>query len=85
MRGGEIILTAEQRGFARTHMAIPGERAAGALDLVFMYRREQAGTHRWLVDDAGVVVETTWFSADDPTRRRPGRRERAPMPPACSI
>ena len=73
MNAGEIVLTAGQRRFAQAHMAVPGERAAGAPHLVFMYHRDEAGTHRWLVDEFGWVIERTWFSVYDAPPRGPGR------------
>jgi hypothetical protein len=55
-------LSEPQRRFAQEHHARAGERAAGDERLVFMYRRDERGTHRWLIDDAGQVYDSAWFA-----------------------
>jgi hypothetical protein len=54
-------LTPAQRRFARVNDATPGAAAASDDRLVFMYRDELSGTHRWLVDELGHTVESEWF------------------------
>jgi hypothetical protein len=50
-------LSREQRRFGEEHEATPGMHAGGRGQLVFFYRHERSGTHRWLVDADGEVVD----------------------------
>jgi hypothetical protein len=54
-------LTAAQRAFAHKHDATPGFRSE-ASDKVFLYQRGARRTIRWLIDGAGLVVDSTSFA-----------------------
>jgi hypothetical protein len=54
-------LTAAQIMFANDNQAVPAVRSAQDPRLVFMYRDEEHRTSRWLVDDAGLVVDVASF------------------------
>ena len=53
-------LTDAQRAFAATHHAAPGFRSDSS-DAVFVYRFGPRRTSRWLIDSAGLVVESASF------------------------
>jgi hypothetical protein len=53
-------LTDAQRAFAHTHRATPGFRSEVS-DAVFVYQHGARKTTRWLVDAAGMVVESASF------------------------
>jgi hypothetical protein len=57
-----IELTPEQLLFAEREHAVPG--VCGVLDCesVFMYREEELGAWRWLVDARGRIVDRERFS-----------------------
>jgi hypothetical protein len=54
-------LTHAQREFAQSHQATPGFRSE-LLDAVFVYQLGARRTTRWLVDGAGVVVDSASFA-----------------------
>jgi hypothetical protein len=54
-------LTAAQFAFAARHRAVPAVRSAQDPRMVFMYRDETHRTSRWLVDDAGTVIDIASF------------------------
>jgi hypothetical protein len=54
-------LTAAQRAFADSHQAMPGFRSELS-DAVFLYGRSPRRTTRWLVDAAGLIVDTRSFA-----------------------
>jgi hypothetical protein len=54
-------LTDAQRAFALAHHATPGFRSELSDD-VFVYRGGDRRSTRWLVDSAGLIVETTSFA-----------------------
>lgn len=54
-------LTSAQWRFADEHMAISGSRAVADQRLVFLYREDWFGAVRWLVDEAGRVVDAQVF------------------------
>src|SRR5712664_3804449 len=62
-------LTDAQRAFAETHQATPGFRSQRS-DAVFMYQFGDRRTARWLVDAAGLVVDSASFTARLPRRPR---------------
>ena len=53
-------LTDAQRAFADSHQAMPGFRSEFS-DAVFLYGRGAERTTRWLVDAAGLIVDTRSF------------------------
>lgn len=61
-RQSSVELTPEQRLFAEREHAVPG--VCGVLDResVFMYREEELGAWRWLVDGSGRIVDRERFS-----------------------
>ena len=64
-------LTLAQREFAEHNQAVPAVRSAQDPRMVFMYRDEPRRTSRWLVDEAGEVVDSAMF------HRRPTRAVRS--------
>jgi hypothetical protein len=70
--GATIIdsLTEPQREFAEQYRAIPAVRSAQDPRMIFMYRDEPYRTSRWLVDEAGDVIDSAMF------HRRPTRAVR---------
>jgi hypothetical protein len=62
MRGdvADLPLSRGQQTFAREHDATPAWRA-GDSSAVFMYRVAREQTTRWLVDEAGRVLEFCVF------------------------
>jgi hypothetical protein len=58
----EHHLSLAQQRFAHEHHATPGGHAAGDEHLIFMYRRDHDGTHRWLVNAGGAIFESVLFS-----------------------
>ena len=54
-------LTDAQRAFADAHQATPGFRSE-SLDAVFVYQFGARRTARWLVDAAGLVVDSASFT-----------------------
>lgn len=54
-------LTSAQREFAQSHQATPGFRSE-TLDAVFVYQLGARRTTRWLVDSAGLVVDSASFA-----------------------
>jgi hypothetical protein len=54
-------VTAQQLRFAEHHAAVIGTHSACDGSLVFVYRDDDAGTKRWLVDKAGHVLESERF------------------------
>jgi hypothetical protein len=54
-------LTAAQFAFAERNRAVPAVRSAQDPRMVFMYRDEAHRTSRWLVDDAGIVIDVASF------------------------
>jgi hypothetical protein len=54
-------LSAAQASFAREHDARPGMHADDDDRMVFLYRNSPWATYRWLVDDAGRLVDATAF------------------------
>ena len=54
-------LTTAQRAFAQAHQATPGFRSE-ILEAVFVYQLGARRTTRWLVDGAGVVVDSASFA-----------------------
>ena len=59
-------LSAAQIRFAHEHHAHAGGHAASDDRLVFMYRRDDAGTRRWLVGEMGQVFDSAWFAERSP-------------------
>ena len=55
----QLRLSPAQLAFAQAHKAIPGVRPPYDEQLIFLYRSGEWSTHRWLVDTAGQVVEST--------------------------
>ena len=55
-------LTDAQRAFAETHHAAPGLRSESS-DAVFVYRFGARRTSRWLIDAAGLVVDSASFKS----------------------
>jgi len=55
------LLTEAQRQFAREHHANPVLRSDSDGRMIFMYRNDELGTSRWLVDPAGKVVDSAVF------------------------
>ncbi|MDX6659762.1 MAG: hypothetical protein QOJ55_584 [Solirubrobacteraceae bacterium] len=53
-------LTDAQRAFAETHHAAPGLRSESS-DAVFVYQYGSRRTSRWLVDAAGLVLDSASF------------------------
>ena len=53
-------LTDAQRAFAETHHAAPGFRSESS-DAVFVYEFGARRTSRWLIDAAGLVVDSASF------------------------
>jgi hypothetical protein len=54
-------LSAAQDQFAQEHHATPGGHPFGNDRMLFMYRRDTQGTHRWLVDEVGRIFDSAWF------------------------
>jgi hypothetical protein len=54
-------LTHAQRAFADSHQATAGFRSEFS-DAVFLYGRGARRTTRWLVDSAGLIVDTRSFA-----------------------
>lgn len=54
------VLSMAQMRFAREHRARPGRATAGH-GRVLLYREEQGGTMRWLVDSAGEVLDSVFI------------------------
>jgi hypothetical protein len=54
-------LTDAQRQFASVQRARPVLRSSRDSRMIFMYRTDELGTSRWLVDHAGRVVESAVF------------------------
>jgi len=58
---GASGLTAAQREFAEQNQIIAWRRSARSPGVVFMYRDEGHRAFRWLVDEAGHVIESEAF------------------------
>jgi hypothetical protein len=54
-------LTPPQAGFALRVGAHPGLRGAAGSGNVFLYRSDQWGTERWLVDRQGLLIDAQCF------------------------
>jgi hypothetical protein len=59
-----LSLSLAQHQFAREQHADPSGHAAGDEQLIFMYRRDSDGTHRWLIDAAGRILDSVYFAED---------------------
>ncbi len=57
---GDDELTDAQRAFAHIHRATPGLRSEVG-DAVFLYERGARRTNRWLVSNAGRVLDSASF------------------------
>ena len=58
-------LTEAQRMFAREQRANPLLGTDSEERMIFMYRSDDLGTSRWLVDHAGRVVDSAVFRRSD--------------------
>ena len=55
-------LTPAQERFAQEHRAVPGERSLADPRMLFFYREGAMLTRRWLVDEAGCVIQLDSFA-----------------------
>jgi hypothetical protein len=76
----ELTLSEGQQAFARGHDATPAWRA-GDSSAIFMYRVTSEQTTRWLVDEAGRVLE---FSVFHRLAHRGDRQPNRGTPPPLS-
>lgn len=55
-------LTPAQERFAQEHRAVAGERSLADTRMMFFYREGTMLTRRWLVDEAGCVIQLDSFA-----------------------